>query len=75
MFRISCMQQGAWFNAAHVLTPGVDVTTKASHSRPHRFLRLSPNRRVLAWGEWATQLAEKPTFESLKDKSECLLRV
>jgi hypothetical protein len=63
------MQQGAWFNASHVLTPGIDVTTKASHSRPHRFLRLSLNRRVLAWGEYAQRPAEKPSYDSLKDNS------
>jgi hypothetical protein len=68
--RVICMQQGAWFNAAHVLTPGMDVSVRASTSRPHRFVRLSPNRRTLAWAEYPQRLEEKPTFESLKDKSE-----
>jgi len=67
--RIICMQQGAWFNASLVLTPGIDVTARASQSRPHRFVRLSANRRTLAWGEYAQRLTEKPDYDDLKEKS------
>lgn len=38
--RVICMQQGGWFNTAHVLKSGIDVTTRANPTRPHRFVRL-----------------------------------
>ncbi|TXT13206.1 hypothetical protein VHUM_01607 [Vanrija humicola] len=65
--RVMCMQQGSWFNAAQVLAPGIESTTRATLARPLRFVRLSPNRRLLAWGEFSERTSHTPTFESLKE--------
>ncbi|RSH95186.1 hypothetical protein EHS25_000272 [Saitozyma podzolica] len=66
--RIGCMLQGAWFNAANVIVQGVTVSARPSSSKPLRFLRLSPNRRTIAWGDFATREPVKPSFESLRER-------
>ncbi|WRT69192.1 uncharacterized protein IL334_006176 [Kwoniella shivajii] len=67
--RIGCMLQGGWFNSAMVITPGLSSAMRANAQKPLRFLRLSPNRRVLAWDEFARRV-DNPPFEHLRERIE-----
>ncbi|KIR28517.1 hypothetical protein I309_02441 [Cryptococcus deuterogattii LA55] len=62
--RVGCMLQGGWFNAASLLVPDVAVTARANPSKPLRFLRLSKDRKTIAWDDF-TQRSGTPSFESL----------
>lgn len=62
--RVGCMLQGGWFNAASLLVPGVAVMARANPSKPLRFLRLSEDRKTIAWDDFA-QRSGSPSFESL----------
>jgi len=68
--RIGCMLQGNWFNAAVVLVPGITSSVKPKVERPLRFLRLSPNRRTIAWGDFAQRPAVDPTYDELRERLE-----
>ncbi|WWC91077.1 uncharacterized protein L201_006018 [Kwoniella dendrophila CBS 6074] len=65
--RIGCMLQGGWFNSAMVNVPDILSNVKPNAQRPLRFLRLSPNRRVIAWDEFSHRI-ENPSFESLRER-------
>nr|XP_031861447.1 uncharacterized protein CI109_003051 [Kwoniella shandongensis]KAA5528519.1 hypothetical protein CI109_003051 [Kwoniella shandongensis] len=67
--RVGCMLQGSWFNSANVIVPGISPSAKPNSSKPLRFLRLSPNRRVIAWDEFA-QRVDNPPFETLRERIE-----
>ncbi|WVO22443.1 uncharacterized protein IAS62_003773 [Cryptococcus decagattii] len=62
--RVGCMLQGGWFNAASLLVPDVAVMARANPSKPLRFLRLSKDRKTIAWDDF-TQQSGTPSFESL----------
>ncbi|ALO68970.1 hypothetical protein CNF00450 [Cryptococcus deneoformans JEC21] len=62
--RVGCMLQGGWFNAARLLVPGMVVMAKANPSKPLRFLRLSEDRKTIAWDDFE-QRSGSPSFESL----------
>lgn len=38
--RIGCMLQGAWFNAATLITAGATASVRSSNQKPFRFVRL-----------------------------------
>ncbi|WVF65412.1 hypothetical protein IAT40_000139 [Kwoniella sp. CBS 6097] len=65
--RVGCMLQGGWFNTASVNVSGISTSVRANSSKPLRFLRLSPNRKVIAWDEFPQRI-ENPTFESLRER-------
>ncbi|KAK6906154.1 hypothetical protein I203_100138 [Kwoniella mangroviensis CBS 8507] len=67
--RIGCMLQGGWFNSAQVIVPGVMSSVRPNAQKPLRFLRLSPNRRVIAWDEFSQRI-DNPSFESLRERIE-----
>ncbi|KAK8844114.1 hypothetical protein IAR55_006908 [Kwoniella newhampshirensis] len=67
--RINCMLQGSWFNSANVIVSGVTPSVKPNSSKPLRFLRLSSNRRVIAWDEFP-QRVDNPPFELLRERIE-----
>ncbi|WVR08927.1 hypothetical protein IAU60_005986 [Kwoniella sp. DSM 27419] len=67
--RIGCMLQGGWFNSAAVIVQGVNISVRPNAGRPLRFLRLSPNRKIIAWDEFA-QRVDNPSFESLRERIE-----
>nr|KIR86243.1 hypothetical protein I308_03187 [Cryptococcus tetragattii IND107] len=62
--RVGCMLQGGWFNTASLLVPDVAVMARANPSKPLRFLRLSKDRKTIAWDDF-TQRSGSPSFESL----------
>ncbi|KIR63916.1 hypothetical protein I314_02697 [Cryptococcus bacillisporus CA1873] len=62
--RVGCMLQGGWFNAASLLVPNVAVMARANPSKPLRFLRLSKDRKTIAWDDF-TQQSGSPSLESL----------
>ncbi|KAK4688356.1 hypothetical protein P7C73_g1754, partial [Tremellales sp. Uapishka_1] len=66
--RIGCMLQGSWFNSAKVILPGVHCIMKPNSAKPLRFLRLSPNRRTIAWDDFAQREPPNPTFDSLRER-------
>ncbi|ORX39155.1 hypothetical protein BD324DRAFT_618673 [Kockovaella imperatae] len=66
--RVSCMLQGNWFNSSAVIEPSVTPVVKAKPALPLRFVRLSPNKRSLGWGEYAHREPVNPPFESLKER-------
>ncbi|RXK38189.1 hypothetical protein M231_04563 [Tremella mesenterica] len=63
--RIGCMLQGSWFNAATILIPGIQVGSKPNSSKPLRFLRLSSNRRTIAYSDFPSRTPTPPTYDSL----------
>ncbi|WWC63902.1 uncharacterized protein I303_106507 [Kwoniella dejecticola CBS 10117] len=67
--RIGCMLQGGWFNSAMVIIPGVFPSVKPNAQKPLRFLRLSPNRKIIAWDEFSHRI-DNPPFESLRERIE-----
>nr|ODO03704.1 hypothetical protein L204_00040 [Cryptococcus depauperatus CBS 7855] len=62
--RIGCMLQGSWFNSATIVTPGLATVARPSHVKPLRFLRLSEDKKVIAWDDFS-QRHGSPSFESL----------
>lgn len=69
--RLLCMMQGSWFNAAHVLVPGIEQASRPTPSKPLRFVRLSQDQQTLHWGEFVERSAIPPSYEQLKYKSGC----
>lgn len=49
--RIGCMLQGAWFNAATLITAGPIASTRTSNQKPYRFVRLVSAYTCLHWTE------------------------
>ncbi|KAL7421273.1 hypothetical protein Q5752_004158 [Cryptotrichosporon argae] len=66
--RVACMIQGSWFNSANILLPGVHTSVRATSAKPLRFVRLHPNKRTIAWGEFAKRTDAPPSFESLRER-------
>lgn len=67
--RLLCMMQGSWFNAAHVLVPGIEQASRPTPSKPLRFVRLSQDQQTLHWGEFVERSTVPPSYEQLKYKS------
>ncbi|WVQ73600.1 hypothetical protein IAR50_003179 [Cryptococcus sp. DSM 104548] len=62
--RVGCMLQGSWFNSATLLVPGITTVAKPTASKPLRFLRLSEDRKVIAWDDFVERRGI-PSFNSL----------
>lgn len=62
------MLQGSWFNSAVVINSGVTSSVRPNQAKPLRFLRLSPNRRTIAWDEFASRSSAPPAYESLRER-------
>lgn len=78
--RIACLMCGAWFPSPStsrgpagsipaISTPGIMITPPAAGTgKRWRFYRLSPNRRMLHWGEFAERVGEI-AWEAMQEKS------
>ncbi|ODO06045.1 hypothetical protein L198_01274 [Cryptococcus wingfieldii CBS 7118] len=62
--RVGCMLQGSWFNSATLLVPGITTIARPIANKPHRFLRLSEDRRTIAWDDFHERIGT-PSFNAL----------
>ncbi|ODN81097.1 hypothetical protein L202_03192 [Cryptococcus amylolentus CBS 6039] len=62
--RVGCMLQGSWFNSATLLVPGITTIARPIANKPHRFLRLSEDRRTIAWDDFHERIGT-PTLNTL----------
>ncbi|WWC72975.1 uncharacterized protein I206_106939 [Kwoniella pini CBS 10737] len=65
--RIGCMLQGGWFNSALLNVPGISSSVRPNAQKPLRFMRLSLNRKVIAWDQFSHRI-ENPSFEFLRER-------
>ncbi|WVQ81129.1 hypothetical protein IAT38_003251 [Cryptococcus sp. DSM 104549] len=63
--RVGCMLQGSWFNSASVIVSDLTSVARTEPGKPLRFLRLSSNRRSIAWDDFPQRI-ESPPFDSLR---------
>ncbi|ODO09557.1 hypothetical protein I350_03160 [Cryptococcus amylolentus CBS 6273] len=62
--RVGCMLQGSWFNSVTLLVPGITTIARPIANKPHRFLRLSEDRRTIAWDDFHERIGT-PTLNTL----------
>lgn len=69
--RIRCLLKGAWFSRPHPFGGSDDklsTTTAMSKRGAWRYVRLSPNRRYLYYGDFDRMTAAEPKLDQLPDK-------